>query len=100
MLVEQMADESGRVSVETPTVEVDFSIRDEALERYESDMGQLFLRMPTMPEGVYLEVVPTAAGVVPEVVVEPSVSLTAIDRTEPAEQPDVSSLDTFQYRMD
>jgi hypothetical protein len=100
MLVEQMADETGHVSIETPTVEVDFSIRDEALERYESETGQLFLRMPTMDEGVYLEVVPTAAGVEPVIVVDPDLSLTPIDRTEPAEQPDVSSLDTYQYRMD
>jgi hypothetical protein len=53
-----------------------------------------------MDEGVYLEVVPTAAGVEPVIVVDPDLSLTPIDRTEPAEQPDVSSLDTYQYRMD
>lgn len=99
-LVTQMADESGNVSVETPTIELDFSIRDAELERFESELGQLFLRMPSMDEGMYLEVVPTASGVVPQPVFHPDAELTPITPAEPAEQADVSALDTHQYRMD
>jgi hypothetical protein len=100
MLLNKIADEQGQVSVETPDFAIEFSIRSESLERYESEFGDLLLRTPEMPIGVYLEIQPHIDGVTQEIVVEPERSLTRLDVIEPAETEASNTIGIQKYRMD
>ena len=100
-----MADTEGQISKERnkagePEVDININIRDDEMTIYETESGQHLLQTPEMEAGVYLKPIPTKNGFTPEVVLNPSGTLTETATAEPAEQPDVSSTSSINVRMD
>lgn len=104
-LVQQVADESGNISVEQeqatePAVQIDISIRDNEFELYESTDDRLFIKTSEMDEDLFVEVIPTSEGPVTEIVTDVEQSeLSLCEPAERAESPDVER-ETTEIIMD
>ncbi len=104
-IVSTLADEDGSISasksrVEQPDIDVDINIRQDDLQMFWADDTQLLLRTGDMPEGMYLQPVPSSEGYQCEIVVEPQATLTETEPALPAEQPEVSTSTNIDIRMD
>lgn len=104
-LVQQVADESGNISVEQeratePAVQIDISIRDNEFELYESTDDRLFIKTSEMDEDLFVEVIPTSEGPITEIVTDVEQSeLSLCEPAERAESPDVER-ETTEIIMD
>jgi hypothetical protein len=95
-IVQQMADEQGKVTVQNseavkPEIDLDINIRSEDLTIFESENGELFIKTDEMPSDVYAEVIPTSNGPVAELVVGVDMELSECNPAERKEQPDVDT---------
>lgn len=105
-LVQQVADDSGNISVENskvtePSVQIDISIRDDEFELYESEDDRLLIKTPEMDDGLFVEVIPTSEGPITEAAVGVDQSdLTLCEPAERAESPDVEQGSRTEIIMD
>lgn len=106
-LVTTLADENGRIEIEQDSTDFDgefqpkVSIRDDDLQLFESDSGELFMKTPDMPQELFVEVIPTSQGPTTQITTE--VSKEDLRRCEPAERaesPEVESRHESTVIMD
>lgn len=100
-LVSGMADENGVIDVDSPSVDADINVRQDDLRMFETETNRLLVTTDDLDEGVYLEAIPSADGIMTEVVEQPSADLTEIEPADPSE-PEVDSdiTTTIEVRMD
>lgn len=105
-LVQQLADETGDVQIDSettaaPEIDLSVNIRDDNFQLFESDGNELYIKTPDMPDGLFAEVIPTSEGPITQVVTEIEESgLTLCEPADRAEQDDVASSESTQIIVD
>ena len=104
-MVSAITDDTDEISAqksrtEEPDIDININIRQDDLQMFWSDSGELLLRTDEMSPEMYIQPIPSSEGYQCEIVVNPDTTLTETEPAIPAEQPSVDTSSNIEIRMD